>query len=333
MKPGYILERLLTVHLGVQGRQMSAASLIIDLTYRCNARCSYCRWGDGRTGERSDLPVGELCISAAILAAAGIGRVVLSGGEPMLHPALATVLAHYTAEGVAERIVITNGLLATRPRVAALHAAGATGFAFSVDSVDPEVAGAARATTAAQLASVLAHLSSAGEYAARHGLELGVNCVLSAANCDLAGVRRLVASAWERGATSLKFQPTFDDGYLGTNAPHLRLGPEHADVILDIGRDAASWPITTNGSAFFADLAATCSGVRLHSRACGLGGRTFVLQSGGLVVCPWIGAPPARGPAPALAAFEEGRKACATGPHCFCLQPRGQVWAPSDAVR
>lgn len=33
---------------------MRHASLIVDVTTRCNARCPYCRWGDGRTGERSD---------------------------------------------------------------------------------------------------------------------------------------------------------------------------------------------------------------------------------------------------------------------------------------
>ncbi len=79
---------------------MPPASLIVDVTYRCNARCSYCRWGDGRTSERRDPAVADLCVAPELLRAASVWRVVLSGGEPLLHPQLADVLAHYTAADV-----------------------------------------------------------------------------------------------------------------------------------------------------------------------------------------------------------------------------------------
>lgn len=73
---------------------------------------------------------------ATTLAALGVDKVVFSGGEPVLHPALDRILGHYAAH-VAERVVITNGLLIDGDMRSRLLAAGATAFTFSIDSVDP----------------------------------------------------------------------------------------------------------------------------------------------------------------------------------------------------
>lgn len=312
-----------------------SATLVIDVTYRCNARCAYCRWGDGRTGEREHLPIRELCLDNELLRASGVDRVVLSGGEPLLHPGLGEVLDHYRRVRVRERVVITNGILATPRRVAQAHERGATGFAFSIDSVDPGIALAARGMTAPQLRLCLAHLRTTGRQAGELGLELTVNTVLSAANCELPAIWDLVDVAARAGATAIKFQPVFDDGYLGKAAPGLRLGPRHSAAVRAIGSDAALWPIATNSPAFFSDLARVCEGGRLDGAACGLGERTVVLQRGGLVVCPWIGARPGVGTSdlPRMRAdFQSATTHCGTGPHCFCLQPSGHRWRFRNAV-
>ena len=313
---------------------MTTASLIVDVTYRCNARCSYCRWGDGRTSERRDLAIADLCAAPDLLRTGGIGRVVLSGGEPLLHPQLVDVLAHYEGAGVAERVVITNGLTATRARVESCRRAGATGFAFSIDAIDEAAARAARAMSSAQIERVLANLSEAGRNARGDGLEITVNCVLSAANCSVEIVRQLAVRVSSCGASAIKFQPVFDDGYLGSNAPGLRLRRQHARVVRAIGADAQSWGLATNPRRFFADLAAVCEGCALDGASCGLGERTFVLQSGGIIVCPWIGARPAgtTDELPrVLRDFRAATATCGTGTHCFCLQPRDHSWGFRDA--
>lgn len=314
---------------------MRNATLVIDITYRCNARCAYCRWGDGRTAERRDTAVADLCVEPAILHGAAVGRVVLSGGEPLLHPGLSDVLAYYASADVPERVVITNGLLASEARVQSCHRAGATGFAFSIDAVDETVALAARAMDKGQVHRVLTHLAQAGRYTRAHGLELTVNCVLSSANCELAIIRELARRAAACGASAIKFQPVFDDGFLGAQAPGLRLDGHHAANVRAIADDAPTWGIAANSPAFFRDLAAVCEGRALDGASCGLAGRTFVLQNGGVAVCPWIAACPASTAsalADSLRDFDTAKLTCSTGAHCFCLQPRDQDWRLRDAV-
>ena len=40
---------------------------VVDVTYKCNARCRYCRWGDGSAGDRTALDLGKLLIPAETL--------------------------------------------------------------------------------------------------------------------------------------------------------------------------------------------------------------------------------------------------------------------------
>jgi molybdenum cofactor biosynthesis enzyme MoaA len=304
-------------------------TLIVDITDRCNARCRYCRWGDGQTKSRAHRPLAEVCADPAVVRAAGISRAVLSGGEPLLHPDLETIIAHYAECGVVERVVITNGLVATQPRLEGCHHAGATGFAFSVDAVDEDVAKMSRAMSASQVEVILRHLGDAAAMAALHNLELTVNCVLSAANCSVDAIRRLADRCADAGARAIKFQPVFDDGYLGENAPELRLSRAHAEVVRAIGTDSARWRISTNATRFFEDVARLCEGGELDANSCGLGGRVLVLQRGGYVVCPWVGARPGRGPSELgliQSGYQAATKVCKTGPHCFCLQPPGHSW-------
>ncbi|MBL8766232.1 MAG: radical SAM protein [Planctomycetes bacterium] len=311
------------------GHGSQVVSLIVDATYRCNARCAYCRWGDGRTFERADAPISELCLSSDWLASARIGRVVFSGGEPLLHPSLPTAITHYQSQGVVERVVITNGLRADQARVAQCLRAGATGITFSIDAVDASVVEVARRMSRTQHERVLRNLSDTCSHARSRSLEVSVNCVLSAANCSVSTVQELAEHASSLGVTAVKFQPIFDDGYLGTNAPQLQLGATHAAVIREMGADTVNWGISTNPRSFFFELADLLEGATLPGRSCRLGGRTYVLQPDGLVICPWIHAP-------VIAAcddlpnkirdFAAMTASCSTGPNCFCLQPREQRW-------
>jgi MoaA/NifB/PqqE/SkfB family radical SAM enzyme len=276
-----------------------------------------------------------LCLTADMMSAARINRVVLSGGEPLLHAGISRVLQHYANVGIPERVIITNGLLASRGRLVSCLNAGATGVVFSIDSSDEAIAQRLRGMTPAQTRQVFAHLVEAGELTRAARAELGVNAVLSAGNCNVETLDRLAADCARVGASRLKFQPVFDDGYLGAVAPELRLGQEHAAAIRAIGRAAKAWSVETNPAAFFESLAAVCEGRLLAGPSCGLGGRSFLLQAGRLVVCPWIrsiGARDATGIADAVDEFRLATSTCATGMHCFCLQPMDQRWNLRNAV-
>ncbi len=305
------------------------ATLVVDTTYQCNARCRYCRWGDGLTKTREHHRLEDLCVPRNLQESARIGRVVFSGGEPLVYPHLGAVLSHYRKTAVPQRIVITNGLLATPERLVQTHEAGATGFAFSIDATDDATALVTRGMRAKEQARVMENLEAAGRYARLHGLELTVNCVLSSANCSVQTARELARVAAIHGASSIKFQPVFDDGYLGSHAPELRLDRRDAAEVRAIGLDVQSWAIAANPPHFFEAVAAQCEGQHLLPTSCDLGGNTYVLQGGALVICPWMEGPrvsSAHGVAAALRQFEEVRPSCQTGPHCFCMQPRDQRW-------
>ena len=109
-----------------------------NLTQRCNLACAHCYIAAGPWhGEGSDLTLDECRrIADEILGLNPGALFVLSGGEPLVRPDLEAFAAHARQAG-ATVVVGTNGTLLTRERVASLQEAGVSGFAISVDSLDP----------------------------------------------------------------------------------------------------------------------------------------------------------------------------------------------------
>jgi MoaA/NifB/PqqE/SkfB family radical SAM enzyme len=71
------------------------------------------------------------------LADLGTGIVTLSGGEPLLHPDLDTIIAAMRKRGVLA-CMITNGYLLTAERVQRLNRAGLDHMQISIDNVMPD---------------------------------------------------------------------------------------------------------------------------------------------------------------------------------------------------
>ena len=108
-----------------------------NLTRRCNLECAHCYISAGpHESAEGDLRTDEcLRITAEILAVNPAPLFILSGGEPLLRDDLETIAAFATSRG-ATVVVGTNGTLLTDARIASLKAAGVTGVAVSVDSLD-----------------------------------------------------------------------------------------------------------------------------------------------------------------------------------------------------
>ena len=109
-----------------------------NLTRRCNLECAHCyiAAGPSETAD-GELSTAEcLRIADEILALNPAPLFILSGGEPLLRADLATIASHASARG-ATVVVGTNGTLLTDERIAELRDAGVTGFAVSVDSLEP----------------------------------------------------------------------------------------------------------------------------------------------------------------------------------------------------
>ncbi len=109
-----------------------------NLTRRCNLECVHCYISAGPTETASGELSTEECfrITSEILALNPSPMFILSGGEPLLREDLADI-ASFASERGATVVVGTNGTLLTEERIEELRAAGVTGFAVSVESLDP----------------------------------------------------------------------------------------------------------------------------------------------------------------------------------------------------
>ncbi|HEX9681474.1 MAG TPA: GTP 3',8-cyclase MoaA [Acidimicrobiales bacterium] len=118
--------------------------LRVSVTDRCNFRCPYCmprdQFGpDHAFLARSDLLTFEEITRVATAAAdLGVGKVRLTGGEPLLRhdlPSLVGMLA--TIDGIDDLALTTNGSLLTHDLAADLADAGLDRVTVSLDSLDP----------------------------------------------------------------------------------------------------------------------------------------------------------------------------------------------------
>lgn len=167
-----------------------------NLTRRCNLACAHCYIAAGPHETAADeLATAEwLRIAAEVLELNPAPLFILSGGEPLLRDDL-TVIARFATERGATVVVGTNGTLLTDAKIAELRAAGVSGVAVSVESLDPTYHDRFRrghGSLAATLAAV-ARLRA-------HGLDFVIQTTMTKGN--RAELGRLVDWAAEQGAVS-----------------------------------------------------------------------------------------------------------------------------------
>ncbi len=107
------------------------ANLIV--TRRCNLACGYCHEYDKTS---APVPLDVLKDRVDHLARLRAVFVTLTGGESLLVPHLAEVVAHVRARGMVP-FVNTNGYLLTRDWIERLDRAGLYGLQISIDNVTP----------------------------------------------------------------------------------------------------------------------------------------------------------------------------------------------------
>jgi pyruvate-formate lyase-activating enzyme len=310
-----------------------ANTTVVDVTYLCNATCKYCQWGNQITPGRTHRTLEDILIPEQTLRALGTQRIVLSGGEPRLHPHFKQILSHYR-QFVDQVIVITNGYGLNTTEVSRLLQSGATGITLSLDSVSSGMATATRETSRALHAKILANLEKIAK--ADRFFELGINSVVSHPTANWPNVRALLQWALNLKVDFVKFQPVFDDGYVSQNAPELKLSPFDGPALLEISDsvESISHP-PTNPSEFWKDLAKLASGEELPSRTCGLGPRHSILTGQKLNICYWLDSASFGGTSDLLtttsasavrARFMDEKLKCKVGFHCFCTQNIGHKW-------
>lgn len=87
-------------------------TLVLHLLGTCNLRCRHC-YMDGGPTRRETLPAGAVAAALAEAPVLGIGRVYLTGGEPLLYAGLREVLAAASRVEGLQITVCTNGTQVT----------------------------------------------------------------------------------------------------------------------------------------------------------------------------------------------------------------------------
>ncbi|MDD1976706.1 MULTISPECIES: GTP 3',8-cyclase MoaA [Pseudomonas] len=153
-----------------QGRRFR--NLRVSLTAACNYACTYCV-PDGKrlVAAQDELSAEAMARGVAyLIEAAGIERVRVTGGEPLVSPKLETFLTSIADLGLDEISLTTNGQLLAR-KLPLLRAAGIRRLNVSLDTLDPDAF--RRIARGGDLATVLDGM----EQASAAGMKIKVNMV------------------------------------------------------------------------------------------------------------------------------------------------------------
>ena len=119
-----------------RGLVHTAHPLLVHIipTRRCNIDCAYCNEYDQVS---QPIPLDAMNERVDRLASLGTSVVAMSGGEPMLHPELDTIIRRIRVRGMIAGL-ITNGYLLSPKRIKALNEAGLDYLQISIDNVEPD---------------------------------------------------------------------------------------------------------------------------------------------------------------------------------------------------
>jgi len=312
-------------------------SLVIDVTYHCNSECLYCQWSSNTANSPEQM---DILIHESTIKALKTERIVLSGGEPLLRKDLEDIISFYSNLKVKSIVLITNGLLLTEQRLKSLENAGLTGVTFSLDGMSEAIAFNARGLTKDQHNIVLNNLNSALEYEKSNPIELGINTVVSRENITSKDMSQLVEFCNNSKVDWIKFNPLFDDGFVGKNAPWLKLQQQDYNLIRKLGSEVVNnCKIKTNSIEFWESIASMLEGKKLLGSSCGLDKRQAMAIRGKIKFCYWIDNPIYGMTNSQLtpshvrqiqSEFNFAKKNCNTGMHCYCLQRFDQKWELGD---
>lgn len=136
----------------------------LELTNRCNLKCTFCPTADGRMAR----PRGHMDDALFRAALDGAGRLefvlLFQWGEPLLHPRFAELAAEAARRGI-RTLVTTNGTLLDDRRIAGLLGAGVDRVTVSVDgdaTTHEAVRGIPLASTRAAIERLVAARDAAG---------------------------------------------------------------------------------------------------------------------------------------------------------------------------
>ena len=257
-----------------QGRRFR--NLRISLTAACNYACTYCV-PDGKRlqAARHELDAEELLYAAElVIEAAGIDKVRITGGEPLLSPKFDVLLPAIMRLPLADVSLTTNGQLLTRKAATILNA-GVRRINVSLDTLDP--LSFRRIARTGDLATVLLGI----EQMLAAGIRVKVNMVpMRTKNADQ--VLPILEYCFERGI-ELRFIELMNMGHLRSGNQYIQdfygmeeiletIGARYEFVRTDAPYDSTAVRYEVPGQGVFGVIAnetepfcSSCTRLRLSS--------------------------------------------------------------------
>lgn len=205
-----------------------------SVTDACNAHCAFCAEHVPRLTDdlRSDAVLKRL--EQALLPEPP-QEVLLTGGEPTLHPRLATVIERCRSLGVERVVLFTNGMALADPRrLEAYVAAGLTAARVSLFGVEDDATAATRHPRAWELAS------AGVDAAVAAGLELQLATVVNGATLShLPRLAETIAARWPT-AKRVTFRPYVSRPPNAPDGLHLRPAEMMQDLSAALAHLAAA---------------------------------------------------------------------------------------------
>jgi 12,18-didecarboxysiroheme deacetylase len=109
--------------------------VVWNVTRRCNLKCVHCYAQATATAPEAELPLEQGLALLDDLKAFGVPVVLFSGGEPLMHPDLLTLVEHAVNSGM-RAVISTNGTLIDREMAGQLKRFGLSYVGISLDGVE-----------------------------------------------------------------------------------------------------------------------------------------------------------------------------------------------------
>jgi MoaA/NifB/PqqE/SkfB family radical SAM enzyme len=232
---------------------------------RCNIDCGYCNEYD-----KLSPPVATDIMRRRIdkLAELGTSVVAFSGGEPMLHPDLDSLIGLVRSRGMMAGL-ITNGYFLVPKRIEELNAAGLDFLQISIDNVEPdEVSKKSLRVLDKKLQHLKAHAT----------FDVNINSVLGGGIKSPEDARTINARARELGfSTSI--------GIIHDGSGHLkRLAPAEREVYTEVSNAInGPWQVLKNLYSGISNFQTNLADGKPNDWRCRAGARYLYICEDGLV--------------------------------------------------
>ncbi len=244
-----------------------------EITSRCNMHCRHCF---ATPSPERDLPLSTVLDILRSMADAGVRKVAITGGEPLMRDDALRILSYIAELGMLPKL-LTNGVLIDRAVVEHLAAIDGIEVSVSIDGATAKTHDSIRRCRGA-FDRVMQSLRLLAEYPA---VQLNTTCVVTSLNQG--DLPQIVEIARSFSAQSVNFSALLD--VAGVDLPHIRAYrtrcPLSADVTAEVLRSAAE------ARARYSDIAVRTIGLTSGDRVRCPAGHTvvYVDPQGGIHPC------------------------------------------------